>query len=98
MSSYSLIEHTDIVYDEDLRELNELCLPKWRRRANTHQSDGLRIARPERPEYATVMDLPPDLRWTSVLVHLRDDLRRHRIPLRRLWRLEHNNAGAHRAM
>ncbi|KAK7966203.1 uncharacterized protein PG986_000480 [Apiospora aurea] len=91
ISSYNLCEDTEIVYDDDLRELNELCLPKWSRRADTRRTDGRRIARPERPEYATVMGLPPNPRWTSVLVHLRDDLRRHGIPLRHVhtarWKL-----------
>lgn len=81
ISSYELIEDAELVDDAELRELEELCFPKWSRRIDTRHLHGRRIARPERPEYATVMDLPPNPRWEAVLVHLRAGLRRNVIPL-----------------
>ncbi|KAK7954719.1 hypothetical protein PG988_015413 [Apiospora saccharicola] len=87
--SYQLVEDTDILVDPELRELNEMCLPRWKTRISGPSigSDGIikpngrHVARPERPEYATVMGLPPNPRWKAVLTHLRDDMHRHRLSL-----------------
>ncbi|KAK8135469.1 hypothetical protein PG984_003409 [Apiospora sp. TS-2023a] len=81
-STYELIEDAEIVNDAELRDLNEICLPKWRHRIRKRHLHGRRVACPERPEYATVMGLPPNPRWQAVLAHLRDGLRHYGIPLR----------------
>lgn len=75
--------------DPELKELNEICLPRWKTRISGPSigSDGIvkpngrHIARPERPEYATVMGLPPNPRWKAVLTRLRDDMHRHGLAL-----------------
>ncbi|KAK8001637.1 hypothetical protein PG991_013859 [Apiospora marii] len=83
--SCQLVEDTDILSDPELRELNEICLPRWKTRicgpaAGSNgiiKPNGRHVARPERPEYATVMGLPPNPRWKAVLTNLRDDMRIH---------------------
>lgn len=87
--SYQLVEDTDILSDPELRELNEICLPRWKTRIvgpsigydGMVKPNGRHIARPERPEYATVMGLPPNPRWKAVLTHLQDGMHRHGLSL-----------------
>ncbi|KAK8078888.1 hypothetical protein PG994_002695 [Apiospora phragmitis] len=50
-----------------------------RDRMNVSRITGCHIARPERPEYAMAMGQPPNPRWKSVLVHLRDSMQTHRL-------------------
>ena len=51
--------------DLDLQRLNQLCLPHWDKRIKTF------TLRPERPEYAVLMQAPPNEKWIRVLQRLR---------------------------
>lgn len=49
----------------ELQRLNQICLPRWDKRIKTF------TLRPERPEYAILMQEPPSEKWIRVLRHFR---------------------------
>lgn len=48
----------------DLQRVNQVCLPEWYSRINSV------VLRPERPEYAIRMGVPPNEKWMRVLRRL----------------------------
>ncbi|KAK7953142.1 hypothetical protein PG988_013836 [Apiospora saccharicola] len=63
----------DVIKDDpELRWLNSTCLPSWKTRSKERH-----VARPERPEYAIALGLPPNTKWTSVLMQLQEGMRRN---------------------
>lgn len=54
--------------DFDFKRLNQLCLPRWDNRINT------RTLRPERPEYAILMELPSNEKWARALRQIHADV------------------------
>ncbi|KAK8137114.1 hypothetical protein PG984_005054 [Apiospora sp. TS-2023a] len=63
----------DVIKDDpELRWLNSTCLPSWKTRSKERH-----VARPERPEYAIALGLPPNAKWASVLMQLQEGMRRN---------------------
>ncbi|KAK6849288.1 hypothetical protein PG995_013121 [Apiospora arundinis] len=73
-SACKMIQDEETMNDPVLKVLNNICLPRLRDRMNVSRISGCYIARPERPEYAMAMGQPPNTRWKSVLIHLRDSM------------------------
>lgn len=48
----------------DLQRVNQVCLPEWYSRINSV------VLRPQQPEYAIHMDVPPNENWNRVLRRL----------------------------
>ncbi|KAK7911798.1 hypothetical protein PG985_014279 [Apiospora marii] len=63
----------DLIKDDpELRWLNFTCLPSWKTRSKERH-----VARTERPEYAIALGLPPNARWASVMLQLREGMLRN---------------------
>ncbi|KAK1769922.1 hypothetical protein QBC33DRAFT_567285 [Phialemonium atrogriseum] len=60
-STMATTQTTAMDDDFNFKRLNQLCLPRWDNRINT------RTLRPERPEYAILMELPSNEKWARAL-------------------------------
>lgn len=63
----------DVIKDDpELRWRNSTCLPSWKTRSKERH-----VAQPERPEYSIALGMPPNVIWASVLMQLREGMRRN---------------------